>query len=86
MNNSFQQKRLQLIPPEKGSFPLDHEGLCKKYFLLYMTCLREHKDDISACRNQTKEYLACRMQNGLMAEESWEKLGLKNDENKEIKN
>jgi CHCH domain len=80
MNNSFQQKRLQLIPPEKGSFPLDHESLCKKYMLRYMNCLRENKDNSSACRNHSKDYLSCRMENGLMAEESWEKLGFKKHE------
>lgn len=85
MNNSFQQKRINLIPPEKGSFPLDHESACKKYMLIYMQCLRENKDNISACREQSKDYLACRMENNLMAEESWEKLGFKSDE-KEIKN
>lgn len=84
MNNSFQQKRLQLIPPEKGSFPLDHEGSCKKFMLLYMTCLRENRDNVSACQTQSKEYLACRMENGLMAEESWEKLGFKESENKQV--
>lgn len=81
MNSSFQQKRLTLIPPEKGSFPLDHEGACKKFMLRYMNCLRQNKDDNSACRNQSKDYLACRMENGLMAQESWQKLGYKeNDE------
>lgn len=50
-----------------------------------MQCLRENKDNISACREQSKDYLACRMENNLMAEESWEKLGFKSDE-KEIKN
>jgi hypothetical protein len=82
MNNSFQQKRLQLIPPEKGSFPLDHENACRKYMLLYMNCLRVNRDNNSACREQSKDYLACRMENGLMAQESWQKLGFKeNDSN-----
>jgi cytochrome c oxidase assembly protein subunit 19 len=83
MNNSFSQKRLQYIPPEKGSFPLDHEGHCKKYMLKYFSCLRENRDDNSQCREESKSYLNCRMENGLMAKESWEKLGFK-DENKKI--
>lgn len=75
MNSSFSQKRLQYIPPEKGSFPLDHEGHCKKFMLKYFGCLRENRDNNSACREQSKEYLECRMKHGLMAQESWEKLG-----------
>lgn len=82
MNSSFQQKRITLIPPEKGSFPLDHEGACKKFMLRYMHCLRENKDNNSACREPSKQYLACRMENNLMAQESWEKLGFQ----KEVKN
>lgn len=82
MNSSFQQKRITLIPPEKGSFPLDHEGACKKFMLRYMNCLRENTDNNSACREFSKQYLACRMENNLMAQESWEKLGF----DKEVKN
>jgi hypothetical protein len=77
MQNSFSQKRLQFIPPEKGSFPLDHEGHCKKFMLKYFNCLRENRDDNSQCREESKSYLNCRMENGLMAKESWEKLGYK---------
>jgi hypothetical protein len=80
MNSSFNQKRLQYIPPEKGSFPLDHEGVCKRFMIKYFSCLREHSDDNSQCRNQSKEYLHCRMENGLMAKESWDKLGYKSEQ------
>jgi CHCH domain len=82
MNTSFSQKRLQFIPPEKGSFPLDHEGFCKKHMLKYFGCLRENRDDNSACREQSKDYLACRMEHGLMGRESWEKLGYSGDAKK----
>lgn len=85
MNSSFSQKRLQYTPPEKGSFPLDHEGHCKKPMLRYFGCLRENRDNNSACQQQSKDYLECRMNNGLMAKESWEKLGFKSDEKKETK-
>lgn len=77
MNSSFSQKRLQYTPPEKGSFPLDHEGLCKKFMIQYFGCLRENRDDNSKCREQSKSYLECRMEHGLMAKESLEKLGFK---------
>jgi cytochrome c oxidase assembly protein subunit 19 len=79
MQSAFQQKRLQLIPPEKGSFPLDHEGACKKQFLIYMNCLRENKGENSLCRIESKDYLACRMDNNLMAPESWQKLGFQEE-------
>lgn len=79
MNNSFSQKRLQFIPPEKGSFPLDHEGHCKRFMLNYFGCLREHRDDNSKCREESKAYLNCRMENGLMAKESWKKLGFQEE-------
>lgn len=85
MQSAFQTKRLKLIPPEKGSFPLDHEGACKKYMLKYMNCLTENKDNNSACREFSRDYLACRMENGLMAQESWEKLGFKDDNKNEVK-
>lgn len=77
--NFNSQKRLQYIPPEKGSFPLDHEGQCKLHMLKYFGCLRENRDNNSACRNESKSYLECRMEHGLMAKESWEKLGYKTD-------
>lgn len=83
MNSSFSQKRLQYTPPEKGSFPLDHEGYCKKYMLKYFGCLRENQDNNSKCREESKAYLECRMEHGLMAQESWEKLGFKPEEKKE---
>lgn len=43
-----------------------------------MFCLSVNNGDNSKCRQQTKEYLDCRMQNDLMAKEEWEKLGLAN--------
>jgi len=78
---TFSQKSFQPIPPEKGSFPLDHEGQCKKSAYRYMFCLSVNNGDNSKCRQQIKEYLDCRMQNDLMAKEEWEKLGLANVEN-----
>jgi hypothetical protein len=83
MNSSFSQKRLQFIPPEKGSFPLDHEGHCKKHMLKSFNCLHKNRNDNSACKTESKEYLNCRMENGLMARESWEKLGFGSDAKKD---
>lgn len=69
------QKKFIPTPPEKGSFPLDHQNTCKLFMLKYMNCMREQKDNNSECREESKNYLNCRMENGLMAKEEWSKLG-----------
>ncbi|KAF6215581.1 hypothetical protein GE061_010337 [Apolygus lucorum] len=58
---TFGQKKFTPTAPEKGSFPLDHDGVCKKAMLHYMICLRESKNSNTKCRELAKEYLACRM-------------------------
>lgn len=63
---TFGQKIFQPKPPIQGSFPLDHEGECKRQMLEYMLCIKREKNDNSKCRNQAKEYLNCRMNNNLM--------------------
>ncbi|CAH1954441.1 unnamed protein product [Acanthoscelides obtectus] len=45
----------------------------------YMRCLHTNNNDNSQCRQDAKEYLACRMQNNLMAREEWSKLGFEED-------
>ena len=72
------QKTLKPIPPIKGSFPLDHDGVCKKPMLEYMVCLRENDDQCTECRELAKTYLLCRMDNNLMAKEELPKLGFSN--------
>ncbi|GFO47489.1 cytochrome c oxidase assembly protein cox19 [Plakobranchus ocellatus] len=67
-------------PPQKGSFPLDHDGECKEFMIKYMQCLRINKKDASKCRQESKEYLHCRMESNLMLKEDWKKLGFSNDE------
>jgi cytochrome c oxidase assembly protein subunit 19 len=74
-SNTFGQKSFSPSAPLKGSFPLDHEGECKKSMLRYMICLRENSNQNSECRQQSKEYLDCRMQKQLMVREEWNKLG-----------
>jgi cytochrome c oxidase assembly protein subunit 19 len=50
------------IPPDKGSFPLDHYADCKDNMKLYMNCIREHANQFTdACKQQAKAYLQCRM-------------------------
>jgi cytochrome c oxidase assembly protein subunit 19 len=72
----FGAKQFRPTPPDKGSFPLDHDGECKQFYLRHMLCLSENKHNNSACKQTSKDYLECRMQKGLMAQESWENLGL----------
>ncbi|KZC13165.1 Cytochrome c oxidase assembly protein COX19 [Dufourea novaeangliae] len=72
---TFSKKSFKPTPPEKGSFPLDHEGLCKVVMLKYMRCLYENKNENTVCRNMAKDYLACRMDNQLMVQEDWSTIG-----------
>lgn len=82
-SSTFGQKRFTPVPPDKGSFPLDHESVCKRQMIDYMKCLREHRDDSSSCRNHAKEYLHCRMNNNLMTKEEWKSLGFSEKTNLE---
>ncbi|XP_034941517.1 cytochrome c oxidase assembly protein COX19 [Chelonus insularis] len=76
---TYGQKRFIPVPPEKGSFPLDHEGVCKSLMINYMNCISENRNSNTLCRDAAKEYLGCRMDNHLMAREEWSKLGFKQD-------
>ena len=78
----FGQKSFKPTPPDKGSFPLDHDGECKRFFLKYMMCLNQNGSDNSRCREQSKDYLECRMEKGLMAKEGWDALGFSDLETK----
>lgn len=81
--NTFGQKRFNPVPPDKGSFPLDHENLCKLQMVQYMKCLQLNRDDNSVCRQQAKAYLECRMENNLMAKEEWKSLGFPAEQNQQ---
>ncbi|XP_044746763.1 cytochrome c oxidase assembly protein COX19 [Coccinella septempunctata] len=83
MSYALNQKVFTPVPPDKGSFPLDHEGVCKKSMIQYMRCLRENGNDNSFCRESAKEYLDCRMRNDLMAKEDWSKLGFQDSTHKD---
>ncbi|KAK0208436.1 hypothetical protein DFS33DRAFT_1303340 [Desarmillaria ectypa] len=66
------------IPPQRGSFPLDHYGECKKKMVLYMQCLKSNGSKSTPCRDLTRDYLSCRMDKGLMDRDDWRNLGLPN--------
>ncbi|XFF91814.1 PREDICTED: cytochrome c oxidase assembly protein COX19 [Capra hircus] len=72
---NFGSKSFQPRPPDKGSFPLDHFGECKSFKEKFMKCLRDNSFENALCRNESKEYLECRMERQLMAQEPLEKLG-----------
>jgi len=63
-------------PPDRGSFPLDHDGECKDQMKLYMDCLRKNLSTSSSCRHLSRGYLDCRMNKGLMERDEWKNLGL----------
>ncbi|XP_028968114.1 uncharacterized protein LOC100903233 [Galendromus occidentalis] len=79
MSYTFSQKTFTPKAPEKGSFPLDHDGDCKKGVLKYLLCLQENASDSTPCKDLAKEYLRCRMENELMAKEEWSRLGFSDD-------
>ncbi|KAG8820851.1 Cytochrome c oxidase assembly protein cox19 [Serendipita sp. 411] len=67
---------LNPTPPDRGSFPLDHEGECKEMMKTYLKCLKSNGNKGTACRTGAKAYLDCRMQRGLMDRDEWKNLGL----------
>lgn len=67
----------KVSPPERGSFPLDHDGECKDVMQAYMSCLKKNNNDNGACRQQSKAYLQCRMDKGLMDKDEMDNLGFK---------
>ncbi|KAI8378451.1 hypothetical protein BD560DRAFT_390465 [Blakeslea trispora] len=62
-------------PPQRGSFPLDHDGDCKQTMLEYVKCLKQNKNNNGLCRQFSEVYLQCRMDNGLMDKDDMRNLG-----------
>ncbi|KAL4930142.1 uncharacterized protein BDV17DRAFT_49402 [Aspergillus undulatus] len=70
-------------PPERGSFPLDHDGECKHLIQNYLKCLKSQRGvNDEECRLLAKGYLACRMDKNLMAPDDFKNLGLVFDKDK----
>ncbi|UJR26965.1 hypothetical protein I4U23_008272 [Adineta vaga] len=69
------QKYITPTKPERGVFPLDHEGECKETMLKYMLCLSRHDNKPSQCQAESKDYFQCRMDRKLMKKHEWEDLG-----------
>ncbi|OAK94339.1 hypothetical protein IQ06DRAFT_234262 [Phaeosphaeriaceae sp. SRC1lsM3a] len=56
------QKIQKPNPPERGSFPLDHDGECKDIMMSYLRCIKSHRgSNDPECRDLSKSYLSCRM-------------------------
>jgi cytochrome c oxidase assembly protein subunit 19 len=66
----------QATPPDRGSFPLDHDGIidfirwdridlalgeCRDKMIQYMACLKKNSSMSTPCRSFSKQYLECRM-------------------------
>uniref|UniRef100_A0A6S8FC41 CHCH domain-containing protein n=1 Tax=Aplanochytrium stocchinoi TaxID=215587 RepID=A0A6S8FC41_9STRA len=66
-----------VTPPLKGSFPLDHKAECKSSMKEFLLCLKTNSNEHHKCQKLSKEYLTCRMQKGLMADEDLDELGFK---------
>ncbi|KAF9229546.1 hypothetical protein BS17DRAFT_27121 [Gyrodon lividus] len=73
----------QTTPPDRGSFPLDHDGECKDQMMQYMDCLKKNSSTSTPCRIFSKQYLECRMSKGLMERDDFKNLGLSNVEGTE---
>ncbi|XP_048579148.1 cytochrome c oxidase assembly protein COX19-like [Nematostella vectensis] len=59
--NPSGRKIFQTKPPDRGSFPLDHDGECKDFMITYMQCLKKNKNMNFNCRAESQAYLQCRM-------------------------
>jgi len=44
----------------------------------YLECLKKNASTSTECRHLNRDYLNCRMQNGLMEKDEWKNLGLAN--------
>eukprot|EP00397_Hematodinium_sp_SG-2012_P068982 GEMP01115268.1.p1 GENE.GEMP01115268.1~~GEMP01115268.1.p1 ORF type:complete len:140 (+),score=10.84 GEMP01115268.1:36-422(+) len=69
-------------PPDKGSFPIDHENECRYKKIEYLRCLEEQSYDNLSCRYLAKDYLQCRMDHKLMHEEPMIRLGFRETDDK----
>ncbi|KAF2460884.1 cytochrome c oxidase assembly protein COX19 [Lineolata rhizophorae] len=79
--DKHEAKALPPNSPERGSFPLDHDGDCKSIISGYLQCLRSHRGtNDEACRMMAKSYLQCRMDNNLMAPDEFKNLGFRDED------
>uniref|UniRef100_A0A6U0LMW1 CHCH domain-containing protein n=1 Tax=Minutocellus polymorphus TaxID=265543 RepID=A0A6U0LMW1_9STRA len=72
---NFSSGKQFVKPPQRGIFPLDHDAECKPKMQKYLECLKEEKQQHNKCRELSKDYLQCRMDNELMAKENLDEMG-----------
>lgn len=65
----FMSNSMKPVPPDKGSFPLDHKGQCKECMKTFISCLETNKLEHHKCKQLSKQYLECRMNKNLMQHE-----------------
>ncbi|KAI9293276.1 hypothetical protein K502DRAFT_306559 [Neoconidiobolus thromboides FSU 785] len=66
-------------PPDRGSFPLDHDKQCYESMKNYLSCLKKNKNETMNCRELAKQHLECRMNNELMKKDDFDNLGFAED-------
>eukprot|EP00761_Pharyngomonas_kirbyi_P000651 gb/GECH01000651.1/.p1 GENE.gb/GECH01000651.1/~~gb/GECH01000651.1/.p1 ORF type:complete len:125 (+),score=20.17 gb/GECH01000651.1/:1-375(+) len=66
--------------PERGSFIRDHLHECDPYIETYYKCLNENRMYGARCRREMKDYLDCRLAEGLMTEEDYSTMELPDPE------
>ena len=67
-SNVFVATQCKSSTPEQGSsFSLDHKEACEQFYLKYMVCLSNNDNLNTKCGSESKDYLNCRIQKGLMA-------------------
>ena len=66
--------------PELGAFPLDHFRECSNRIREYFNCLEKGNHLAPRCREEIQNYLACRMEKGLMVDQDIKKFGIPSTE------
>ncbi|ODQ63605.1 hypothetical protein NADFUDRAFT_53268 [Nadsonia fulvescens var. elongata DSM 6958] len=81
MNGPGSSTAWRPTPPQRGSFPLDHDSECSHIMADYLKCLNSTRGtNAPTCRLLAKRYLSCRMDTGLMGQDEWKNLGLPDDD------
>lgn len=79
MADAFGGRRVNVKPPERGIFMLDHDGECKDNMKVFLNCIKGNNSDHFSCREYSAAYLKCRMDKELMNKEDLNDLGLGED-------
>ncbi|KAM3174908.1 hypothetical protein ACTXT7_009597 [Hymenolepis weldensis] len=77
---AYSNSRIRVRPPDKGSFPLDHKGICNVMREKWINCMKSNSWESSKCRVESAAYLQCRIENNLMSPEETTKLGFNEEE------